>query len=278
MKLHAILATALVCLCTCELFAQWNTGTNPMSTNRKTLISNVIAGASAPGAPPQPPVFQAMTTDNSYATPQITYHLTITDNGNIGFGVEPLARFHVGYGAYFSEKVGIGAITPTEKLHLKDGSFLLTNNTTPVFKLTPAAELTLTNTVASSTFKIASGNVTITNGDLIVADPNQINFRVYKDGTVRAREVRVNLAGIAPDYVFNNDYKLMTFSDLNQYIIANKHLPGIPSAKEMEAEGSLDVSAMQFKLLEKIEELTLYMLQVQKENEDLKKRLCALEQ
>ncbi|MCB0588566.1 MAG: hypothetical protein KDD06_24955, partial [Phaeodactylibacter sp.] len=55
------------------------------------------------------------------------------------------------------------------------------------------------------------------------------------------------------------------------------HLPGIPSAQEVEARGGVDVGEMQRKTLEKVEELTLYLIELKKENEELKERLLVLE-
>ena len=120
-------------------------------------------------------------------------------------------------------------------------------------------------------------NVTVA-GDIIIKDvANTINFRVYTDGLVRAREVKVNLATIPPDYVFEKSYALLPMDELEKYIIFHKNLPNIPSAKEMTDEGSINVSEMQFKLLEKVEELTLYLIQLKKDNETLQKRVCVLE-
>jgi hypothetical protein len=72
------------------------------------------------------------------------------------------------------------------------------------------------------------------------------------------------------DYVFDRDYQLPSLQSVSEYIKANHHLPGIPSAEEVGKNG-LDLGASQAKLLEKIEELTLYTL-------DLQQRLSALEQ
>ena len=73
------------------------------------------------------------------------------------------------------------------------------------------------------------------------------------------------------DFVFNKDYKLRSLHDVESYINANKHLPEIPSAKEVGEEG-IDVAAMDARLLQKIEELTLYIIQQQKEIDELKKQ------
>ncbi|MEM6737303.1 MAG: hypothetical protein AAF620_14665 [Bacteroidota bacterium] len=95
-------------------------------------------------------------------------------------------------------------------------------------------------------------------------------------GTVYSTEVKVELeAGKGPDYVFESDYKLRTLNETKEYIIKNKHLPEIPSAKEMEANG-VDLGDMNMRLLKKIEELTLYQIELMEEMEAMKKELQAL--
>lgn len=56
----------------------------------------------------------------------------------------------------------------------------------------------------------------------------------------------------------------------------NKHLPGIPTAKEVEENGGVELGKMNVKLLEKVEELTLYVIQLKKENDQIKKQLKVL--
>jgi hypothetical protein len=97
-------------------------------------------------------------------------------------------------------------------------------------------------------------------------------FAVYADGRVYCRRVEV-LPGTVPDYVFSPEYKLMPLNELRGYIQQYRHLPNIPSEKEIQQKGSVDLCEMQFKLLEKIEELTLYILEQQKEIEQLKKQI-----
>ncbi len=75
-----------------------------------------------------------------------------------------------------------------------------------------------------------------------------------------------------PDYVFDANYSLLDLDTLSQYIRDNKHLPGIPSALEVENDG-IDLGEMQAALLEKVEELTLYILELNYENQKLKARL-----
>ncbi len=102
-------------------------------------------------------------------------------------------------------------------------------------------------------------------------------------GSIHSEEVKVDLSVPAPDYVFNTDYELTPLEILQQYIKENNHLPNIPTAKDMEANG-VELGAMNMKLLEKIEELTLYILQQQKElksqseeNKTIENNLNALE-
>ncbi|PWS29303.1 hypothetical protein DHW03_05660 [Pedobacter yonginense] len=95
------------------------------------------------------------------------------------------------------------------------------------------------------------------------------------NGNIRAKEVKVETANW-PDYVFEEGYKVSTLQQLETYIKTNKHLPEMPSAKEAEKDG-IDLGEMNKKLLQKVEELTLYMIEMKKENEQLKKRVEAVE-
>lgn len=93
-------------------------------------------------------------------------------------------------------------------------------------------------------------------------------------GTITAQRVKVTQNGWA-DYVFDPGYKLPSLAEVQQHITAHKHLPDIPSAATIEQEG-LDLGDMQRKQMQKIEELTLYILQQQKEIEALKAAVKAL--
>lgn len=93
-------------------------------------------------------------------------------------------------------------------------------------------------------------------------------FKVMNNGKVYATEVNVMLPENfpVPDYVFASNYNLMSLNDLEQYITANKHLPGVPSAKEVSNNGNcINLGEMQNILLEKIEGLTLYTIEQQKQ-------------
>jgi hypothetical protein len=89
-------------------------------------------------------------------------------------------------------------------------------------------------------------------------------------GTIHSREVKVDLNVPGPDYVFDSDYKLAELSELKAYVDKHHHLPEIPSADQMTKDG-LDLGDMNIKLLKKVEELTLYLLEQQKQIDQLKK-------
>jgi len=87
------------------------------------------------------------------------------------------------------------------------------------------------------------------------------NFSVKSNGEVYARKFTTTLSNI-PDYVFQPDYQLMPFPELRAYLIVNHHLPNVPSANEY-AETGVDLGELNRLLLEKTEELTLYILQLE---------------
>ena len=93
-------------------------------------------------------------------------------------------------------------------------------------------------------------------------------------GTIRSTEVKVE-ATPWPDYVFEEDYDLRTLQETKEYISTNKHLPEIPSAKEMEANG-VNIGDMNMRLLKKIEELTLHLIEQNERMEKMEKELQAL--
>ncbi|WP_345954227.1 hypothetical protein [Mucilaginibacter sp. PAMB04168] len=79
-------------------------------------------------------------------------------------------------------------------------------------------------------------------------------------GRIHAEEVKIDLSVPAPDYVFEKKYALLSLSALDKFLKSNKHLPGVPAAKVMEREG-FDLGVMNMKLLQKVEELTLYLIE-----------------
>ncbi len=81
-----------------------------------------------------------------------------------------------------------------------------------------------------------------------------------------------------PDYVFRSDYPLMPLEELEAYVRTHGHLPGVPSAAEVQQKGGIEVGKMTVRLLEKIEELTLYLLQMHTKQKELEQENAALRQ
>ena len=100
-------------------------------------------------------------------------------------------------------------------------------------------------------------------------------YMLRVNGKIISEEVKVQLYAAWPDYVFGPEYQKKSLDELEVYIKENKHLPNIPSASQIEKDG-LEVGEMQRKMMEKIEELTLYIIELKKENDNIKKEIQAL--
>jgi hypothetical protein len=98
--------------------------------------------------------------------------------------------------------------------------------------------------------------------------------RLTVNGAIHGKEVRVDVSVPVPDYVFSDKYILKPLNEVERYIDANKHLPGIPSAKLLQKQG-INLSEMNMKLLEKVEELTLHVIRQQKEIDLLKNNMVS---
>lgn len=228
---------------------------------------------------------------------KVTYFLTLDRNGKIvakGMGNLPLldpAPLTIcdlaspDGGAYFSQHpqwfsepnkiyvpcpdvfVGIGTFNPrthldvigttySKKLYLGLADPLLgTSFNSPLFHL-------------KANYSASLANQTV----FIVENNTRKLFQIENNGMVRAREIKVDLANNWPDYVFQPSYPLMPLMEVKTYVEANGHLPNVPDACEVEEEG-IALGEMNRILLEKVEELTLYMIQMQEEQERLKLEL-----
>jgi hypothetical protein len=109
---------------------------------------------------------------------------------------------------------------------------------------------------------MTTGNSYINTGNVGIGVTNP-TYKLTVDGTVGARKVKVTQETWA-DFVFDSTYVLPALKDIEAHTKTYKHLPGIPSAKEIAADG-LDIGDMQQKQMQKIEELTLYLIEQQKQ-------------
>jgi hypothetical protein len=133
-----------------------------------------------------------------------------------------------------------------------------------------------TKTVVSALTLNQDGSTSV-NGNLMavgtvgIGIAPQTGYSLAVNGGIVATSVKVEITsgGIFPDYVFKKDYNLRSLKEVEAYVNANSHLPEVPSAAEV-AKSGINVADMDATLLKKVEELTLYMIQQQKEIEALK--------
>ncbi|GAA0558509.1 hypothetical protein [Chitinophaga japonensis] len=115
------------------------------------------------------------------------------------------------------------------------------------------------------------------NGSMGIGVTDTKGYKLAVAGSMIAEKVKVKLQGNWPDYVFAEGYELLPIHELASYVQSNQHLPDVPSAKEVEKEG-LDVGEMNKQLLKKIEELTLYVIQLKQESEAQQQMINELKQ
>jgi hypothetical protein len=122
-------------------------------------------------------------------------------------------------------------------------------------------------TLQVNNFHVLSSNVNI--------GTKERNSNLTVAGNIASREVKVTVDAGA-DFVFEKDYDLPSLESVDKFIKENKHLPQIASAEEMKKDG-INLSEMNIKLLQKIEEMTLYMIEMKKENEKQNEKIQTLE-
>jgi hypothetical protein len=126
---------------------------------------------------------------------------------------------------------------------------------------------------ADDRLEMQAGSFNFKNGDVYIGTNNFTSGAGYKlrvGGKIFSEEVRVQLQAAWPDYVFEKNYKKLSLNELEKFVNDNKHLPNIPSALEIEKDGQ-HLGDIQRKMLEKIEELSLYVIELKKEIDELKK-------
>ncbi|MGN6437504.1 MAG: hypothetical protein ACTHMM_13270 [Agriterribacter sp.] len=190
-------------------------------------------------------------------------------------------------------KIGIGTTSPTSPLHVSayaadiakfsatssGNSRISIANSAGQMNIGIGSSTTLAHPyIWSGTGKfyigIAEGTPTLfvqgmENGNVGIGTTNPGTYKLAVEGTIGARQVKVLQSSFA-DYVFEDTYQLPTLEEVEQYIKANKHLPEMPTAAEVEKNG-LNLGDNQVLLVKKIEELTLYIIDQQKQIDVLKK-------
>ncbi len=191
-------------------------------------------------------------------------------NTSASFIPTPSYATAIGYGARIAQersiilgddthpatKVGIGTIMPDAMLHINSmGS--------DVMRLAVGG---------NSAFRVLGNRDVIVNEKLLINTlSGKAGYEMSVNGEIVCEEVLVEASEAWPDYVFQKDYPLQELKDLRSFLEKNHHLPNIPSAAEVEENG-IKIGEMQKRLLEKIEEMTLYILQLESRIHTLEKR------
>jgi len=120
------------------------------------------------------------------------------------------------------------------------------------------------------------------NGNVLIGDPAVVNnlvfgYKLYVQTGIITEKIKVQLVQSWADYVFDKNYKLKSIEEVANFIKEEKHLPGVPSTEELKKDGGFDLAQMDAKLMEKIEELTLYVIQLNEKNKELSKKVAELE-
>ncbi|AZI24047.1 hypothetical protein EA772_01315 [Pedobacter sp. G11] len=218
--------------------------------------------------------------------------ILLENNGRVGIGTSA-ARALLDVASPLNEgKLGIVLGRLQEGDHVGDGTFLGVRgyNTTTAYGFKSfGLEHSFYGAVNSSINFLRGGSISggcITfntntnmeqmrldaNGNLLIGKISQANttYKLDVEGKVRANEIVVNTNGA--DFVFEDSYHLRPLSDLDIFVKKFKHLPEIPPAKTMQAEG-VSISELQIKLLQKVEELTLYLIEKDKVIAEQEKKL-----
>lgn len=179
-------------------------------------------------------------------------------------------------------KVGVGTAAPSAKFHVVDGNNQIrigdvNGSSTPVIELADIGPVQIEGfesdmrflTSGTERFRITSvGNIGIGTSDTK-------GYKLAVNGDAIFTKIKVKTYSAWPDYVFHSTYKLPSLREVEMYIKRNRHLPGVVSASEVEEKG-LDLGNNQAILLKKIEELTLYVIEQNKQLEKMKMEIAGL--
>jgi len=194
---------------------------------------------------------------------------------------------------YRTGNVAIGKAIPAVKLDVNGATQIYPNGNSGVdralkLRFTPGTSATIIE--ANSDFNWANHDIIVNAASASGGNINQLvahrsgnvgigtaspDQKLTVKGYIHAEEVRVDLNVPGPDYVFEKNYELLTLQNLEQYINQHKHLPEVPSATEMEANG-VYLKEMNMLLLKKVEELTLHLIELNKQVQTMNKTIDQL--
>lgn len=174
-------------------------------------------------------------------------------------------------------KVGIGNVTsPSAKLHIKADNgeradlMLEATGTSAIYFKNTNNSISLTGNIMT----LSASGFSYTNGNVAIGTMPNNDYKLAVKGVIRSEEVVVELMTSWPDYVFASDYSLPKLKEVKAFVNENGHLPGLPNASQVSEEG-LGLGDINAKLLEKIEELTLYIIEQEERIQKLEEKLNA---
>jgi len=161
---------------------------------------------------------------------------------------------------------GVGIQSILECPTIRSQNFKMDHNAT-------AGSLLMSNDTYGNSAWTDPAVFSITDGRVgIGAANNYTDYKLAVNGKMICTELKVKLFAQWPDFVFNRGHKLCSLYELDQFIQKNNHLPDVPTAQEVEKDG-IKVGEMNTILLKKVEELTVYIIAMQKEMDQLKAKI-----
>ncbi len=207
-----------------------------------------------------------------------TPKMVLNADGNIGIGTtDPRAKLHIEGDTYVGTNPikFLGASTGINKIQSFAGNVFGTWEFKSQFDNIIFDAGADGNNLRKIIFKIGGSDKMLIaeNGNVGIGTTNP-DSKLAVNGTIHSKEVRVDLSGW-PDYVFEPTYNLKPLSELEAYIKENKHLPEVPAASEVEKNG-VHLGEMNKLLMRKVEELTLYLIEKDKQFIELKEEIKEL--
>ena len=267
-------------------------GCSSVAMAQSTTASNVLSGTSAT-APTQylgsSNAFDVVLKSNN------TERMRVTTTGDVGIGTTtPRERFqigdrwtfhdggtkYIGYNMDFNGTTNVRIVTGASSAIAFESDGACSIGTSPIGTAGTATNGTTKFYLANDgRVGIGDNAFNLLNATSGGAAISANSYRLFVEKGILTEKIKVALKSSSDwaDYVFADNYHLKSLSDVEAFVKTNKHLPDVPSAQALVEDGGIDVTQMMAKQMQKIEELTLYVIELNKQNEALKAKVEALE-